>query len=387
VMPLRKSQIYLLAFSSAVITANLYYSQPLLAYWADTFQVSESSAGQTFFYSMLGQALGLIALIPLGDKLKRKKFLLWIIAAAMLAIIAAALSVNLVMLKAAMFVSGFFSVGPQIIIPLTVDLSPQKERTHVVGVITSGILTGTVFARLFSGSITVWMNWQMVYVFSALFTVIIFFLIRRYIPESRSDFKGSYKKILQSVWQLFKKYSEIRVAVIVSSCSFVVSRMFWATVAFLLAGHLFNLTTDLIGIFGLVTLTGSLSAPLAGKLEAHFSDKKVIVFGMLTLVTSFVVLYFFSSVLIFVVVGGALMEGSRQLVQVTMQSQTIGLVKEARSRLNMLYISGCFIGAALGAALGLAAWHWNGWEGVCVVAFVILAIQMLVYFQSLRNTF
>ncbi len=381
-MTLRKSQLYLLSFSAAVITANLYYSQPLLAYWAKTFEVSESNAGQTFFYSMLGQALGLITLIPLGDKLRRKRFLLWIVGAGALSVLGASVALNLVMLKVFMFISGFLAVGPQIMIPMAVDLNPPAERTHIVGMITSGILTGTVFARLFAGGITAWINWRTVYVLSAGLTILVFILIRYYIPESRSNFKGTYKDILISVWRLLKKYGEIRLAVVVSSCAFIVSRMFWATIAFLLAGQPFNLTTDVIGIFGIITLAGSLSAPLAGKLGDRFSGKKVILFGMTILFSSFILLYFFSTSFIMVLLGGLLMEGGRQLVQITMQGQTIGLVEGARSRLNMLFISGCFIGAALGAALGLAAWHWHKWEGVCYVGFAVLALQGIVYLQS-----
>lgn len=384
-MALRKSQIYLLSFSSAVIAANAYYAQPLLAYWSKAFGVSESNAGQVFFCSMLGQALGMITLIPLGDKLRRKRLILWTIGITIASVILAALSVNITMLKGSMLIAGFFSIGPQLMIPLAVDLSPKEERTHIVGMITSGVLSGVVFARLMSGSITAWISWRLVYALSAGFLVISFIFIQRFIPESRSKFEGSYKEILRSVWKLFRQYREIRVAILVSGSSFVLSRMFWATIAFLLASDPFNMNTDVIGMIGLVTLTGALSAPLAGKLNIRFSANKVIVFGIIVLVISFLLLFFFPSVLILIIVGGALMEGSRQLIQVTMQSQTISLVAEARSRLNMLFISGCFVGAALGAALGLIAWHWNKWQGVCYVAFIILALQSIIFARNWRK--
>lgn len=383
-MTLHKSQLYLLSFSSAVIAANAYYAQPLLDYWAETFQVSESNAGQVFFLSMLGQALGMIILIPLGDKWKRKRLILWTIGITTVTVIAAAAAVNITMLKACMFIAGFFSIAPQLMIPMAVDLSVKEARTHIVGLITAGVLSGVVFARLLGGSVTEWISWRVVYGLSALFLIVSFIFIYRYIPESRSKFEGSYKQILQSVWKLFRRYGEIRIAVVVSGCAFVLSRMFWATIAFLLANN-FGMNTGVIGLFGLVTLTGAFSAPLAGRLSARFSAHQVILFGIILLAISFLLLYFFSSVVILIIAGGILMEGSRQLTQITMQSQVISLVAGARSRLNMLYISGCFAGAALGAALGLIAWHWNKWEGVCYVAFAILTVQVVTYTFSLRR--
>lgn len=45
----------------------------------------------------------------------------------------------------------------------------------------------------------------------------------------------------------------------------------------------------------------------------------------------------------------------------------------------MLFIAGCFMGAALGAALGLLAWYLDRWNGVCYLAFVILAAQAVTF--------
>lgn len=384
-MTLRKSQIYLLSFSSAVIAANGYYAQPLLAYWAKAFHVSESNAGQVFFYSMLGQALGMITLIPLGDKLERKRLILWTVGITIVTVILAAVSVNIAMLKACMLFTGFFSVGPQLMVPLAVDLSVAEKRMHIVGMISAGVLTGVVFARLVGGSITAWINWRLVYALSAGFLIISFIFIYRFIPESRSKFEGSYKEILQSIWKLFRRHAEIRVAIVVSGSAFVLSRMFWATVAFLLAGRPFNMNTDVIGLFGLVTLAGSLSAPLAGKLTHRFTPHRVIVINLALLALSFLLMFLFPAAILVIIAGGLLMEGSRQLVQVTMQSQTISIAAEARSRLNMLFISGCFVGAALGAALGLIAWHWDKWRGVSYAAFVILIIQSITYLLAWRR--
>lgn len=383
-MALRKSQIYLLSFSSAIIAANAYYAQPLLSYWAKSFNVSEANAGQVFFYSILGQALGMIILIPFGDKLKRKKMILWSIGTITVMVILAAFSESICMLKTYLLIAGFFSIGPQLMIPMAVDITPKRERTHIVGLITAGVLSGVVAGRLLGGFITAWYNWRLVYEISAFFLTISFIAIYRFIPESKPKFEGHYSDILHSTWKLFCRFGEIRVAITVSGIGFVVSRMFWVTIAFLLGSVSFNLDTDIIGLFGLVTLAGAASASLTGMLNKRFTSNQIMQSGMITLMISFILLFFFHSNLLFIILGGILMEGSRQLIQITMQAQTISLEAEANSRLNTLFISGCFIGAALGAALGLIAWHLDNWEGVCYTAFLVLAIQIAIFILT-RN--
>lgn len=381
-MTLKKPQIYLLSFSSAIIIANIYYSQPLLAHWAETFQVSDTSSGQVFFCGMFGMALGAIVLIPLGDKLKRKKFILSIIGLNIVMVSLVAMSWNITVLKVCMLIVGFFSIGPQLIIPLAVDLSTNEDRSKVIGTIISGLLFGAIFARLMGGSITAWLNWRFVYILSAIFLVIVFIAIYRSIPESRSGYKGTYGDILQSLWKIFRQHDQVRVAMLLGGSCFVLSRAFWITIAFLLADSPFNMNTDAVGLFGLVTLAGAFNAPLVGRLNNRFSTGKIILAGIVILAIAFLLLFFFSSDLLLVITGGVFMEGGRQLIQVTMQSAAISTSKEARSRLNMLYIAGGFAGSALGAALGLVAWHWGKWDGVCYMVFVILLLQTIVLTQS-----
>lgn len=113
-------------------------------------------------------------------------------------VILAAFSESIFMLKVCLLIAGFFSIGPQLMIPMAVDLSPKHERAHIVGLITTGVLSGVVFGRLIGGFITVWYNWRLVYEISAFFLIISFIAIYRFIPESKPKFEGNYSDILHS---------------------------------------------------------------------------------------------------------------------------------------------------------------------------------------------
>ena len=47
------------------------------------------------------------------------------------------------------------------------------------------------------------------------------------------------------------------------------------------------------------------------------------------------------------------------------------LLPAARSRMNAVYMTGYFAGAAGGSALGTLAWHWGQWQGACLLGAVL----------------
>ena len=68
--------LWLMSIISAVVVANNYYNQPLLAEIAMVFQVSEGEVSRITVLTQLGYAFGLLMIIPLGDKFPRKRLIL-----------------------------------------------------------------------------------------------------------------------------------------------------------------------------------------------------------------------------------------------------------------------------------------------------------------------
>ena len=64
-------------------------------------------------------------------------------------------------------------------------------------------------------------------------------------------------------------------------------------------------------------------------------------------------------------VGVILLDVGAQLTQVGNQTRIFGLVPSARSRLNTVYMTVYFAGAAVGSALSTIAWERWKWNGVC----------------------
>ena len=78
--------------------------------------------------------------------------------------------------------------------------------------------------------------------------------------------------------------------------------------------------------------------------------------------------------LVGLVIGVVVLDMGAQMTQVANQTRIFGLVPSARSRLNTVYMTVYFSGAAAGSGLATIAWvHW-GWNGVCCLALALIAL-------------
>jgi MFS family permease len=85
------------------------------------------------------------------------------------------------------------------------------------------------------------------------------------------------------------------------------------------------------------------------------------------------------------VVGVIVLDMGAQMTQVANQTRIFGLVPSARSRLNTVYMTVYFTGAAAGSALATIAWvHWR-WNGVCLLALGLIALAAIVHATGHRT--
>jgi MFS family permease len=167
---------------------------------------------------------------------------------------------------------------------------------------------------------------------------------------------------------------------------------FWTTLAFFLSSH-YGLGAGFAGSCGLVGAAGALIAPFAGKMADKRGARWVITAGIATLALSYAVLWageWVTSGMSFAIrigvllVGVILLDVGAQLNQVGNQTRIFGLVPSARSRLNTVYMTVYFAGAAGGSALSTIAWDRWKWNGVCAMALGLIALAGLRHALGLR---
>jgi predicted MFS family arabinose efflux permease len=90
--PLSAATVFLMALACAFAVSTLYYNQPLLASMGASFGRSDAQAGQIAMLTQLGYASGLFLLVPLGDRVDRKRLIIALLACNMVSLLAVAIA-------------------------------------------------------------------------------------------------------------------------------------------------------------------------------------------------------------------------------------------------------------------------------------------------------
>jgi hypothetical protein len=121
-----------MAIACGVAAANIYYNQPMLGIMEAAFPGRVAVVGLVPTATQLGFAAGLLLLVPLGDRLERRRLILIQLAALTLSLAAAALAPDAWSLVLASTLVGVTSSVAQQIVPFAAELgrTQSSRRDH-----------------------------------------------------------------------------------------------------------------------------------------------------------------------------------------------------------------------------------------------------------------
>ncbi|SMP19482.1 MFS transporter [Flavobacterium hercynium] len=375
-----------MAACTGLIVANLYYCQPLIVLIAKEFNIPEANAGTIAYLTQGGYAIGLFFMVPLGDKIERKKQILITTLASVVALIIAATAKSFLVLQIASLLIGITSIVPQLILPLAASLTAPEERGKVVGTIMSGLLLGVLLSRTLSGFVGQILGWRSMFLIAAGICTLIFFVIQNKFPVNRPQFQGTYGQLIKSLFTLIKTQPLLREATLINVFCFAQFGAFWTTMVLLLSESPFNLNSSHIGLFGIVGASGALAAPLVGKMGDKGSPRVAVGYGCLLMLISFIVFYFSIESIAGIVIGIVLIDIGIQGVHISNQTRVYSLLPEARNRLNTVFMSFSFLGTAAGTAYGLLLWKLGGWHAVTIGCAALSLLSLVVYGVTFKSS-
>jgi predicted MFS family arabinose efflux permease len=354
-----------MSVSVGVIVANLYYIQPLLSSIASSFHISVPQVGSVAMMTQLGAALGMLFFVPLGDTKERRRLIvsLLVLESVFLALMAGAQSY--LWLALASLGIGIAGSTVHLIVPFAAQLASPGRRGAAVGAVLSGLLFGILLARTLSGLLGAWMGWRAIYWLASGMMLLLAVLIRLGLPRSKPTLTLSWPKLIHSAAVLVRTQPVLREAALLSAILFCAFSAFWTTLVFFLETPPYHYGSAVAGLFGLVGAAGALSAPFIGRLADRYGARRNVLFALLITVASFVVLYLFGKHMSGLVAGVILLDIGVQAGHVSNQTRIYGLLPEARSRLNMVYMICYFTAGAAGSFAGSLLWHHFAWAGVC----------------------
>ncbi|WP_243900286.1 MFS transporter [Hymenobacter defluvii] len=376
--PIAPALVWLMAITCGLVVANLYYNQPLLVEISDTFSITEGRASLVATATQVGYTLGLLFMVPLGDKLEQKKLIILQLLGAAACLVVVAVAPTFGILLTASLLTGLFSSVPQLLMPLAAHLANDQERGRVVGKVMSGLLIGILLSRTISGYVGAHFGWRTMFWAAAATMVVLSGILLLMLPRHQPLFSGSYKELLRSLGNLTREQPLLRRSALVGACMFAGFSAFWTTLVFFLESPAYGYHSDTAGLFGLIGASGALAAPLAGKSADKRGAEYALGGGILLFLGAYVLLALGGHYLIGLIIGVVVLDVGQQLTHISNQSQVFALVPEARSRLNTVYMTASFIGASIGSYAGGLAWTAFSWPGVCGVGLVFVGTAWLV---------
>jgi predicted MFS family arabinose efflux permease len=369
-----------LGLACAVGVSTMYYNQPLLLEMGHTYGVTAGRTGFVAVATQVGYAVGLLTFVPLGDVLERRGLMMRMYAAVAIALLLVAVAPTLQLLIVGSVVIGMFASVTHVALPIAPDLVSHEQRGRAIGTVMTGLLLGILLARTFSGWVSGIHGWRWVFVVAAVMNAAFAPLLKKVMPKLPPKQKLRYSDAMKSLWTLFRTQSLLRESSFVGALVFASFSCFWTTLAFLLHSH-YGLGAGVAGTFGVIGAAGAMVAPLAGRLADKHGSRWVISVGIALLAASYLLLWAEEAAhlsmvfhLVALVIGVIVLDMGAQMTQVANQTRIFGLVPSARSRLNTVYMTVYFAGAAAGSALATIAWvHW-GWNGVCSLALGLIVL-------------
>ncbi|MEO8100238.1 MAG: MFS transporter [Acidobacteriota bacterium] len=379
---LRPGLFRLMAISVGTVVANLYYAQPLLPDLAREFHLSVTATGAVAMLGMAGAGIGQLIFVPLGDIRERRRLIVSMIAAAAVALAFMASAQNAAWLMFATFACGVSASVNHITTPYAAHLAPAGQRGRVVGTVISGLLIGVLVSRTYSGWVGEVFGWRAVFASATLLMIAMAILMRRWLPEGPPESSLTWPQLMASVIPLWRTQPVLRQAVLVNTLMFGAFSGFWTAMVFFVEGPPYNYTSRGAGLFGLIGAAGALCAPLAGRLTDRSGGHKNVLYAIYGVMLAFAILGLFGTNLAGFILGVIILDLAQQFGHVSNQTRIYGLVPEARSRLNMVYMTCSFSGAAAGSYLSTYWWHRAGWTGVCIFSIALMIAALAIWWRS-----
>ena len=354
--PIAPALVWLMAITCGLVVANLYYNQPLLVEISTTFGVTESRASLVATATQVGYTLGLLFLVPLGDKLEQKRLILLQLLGAIgcLVVVATAPTFGLVLLGSLLL--GIFCSVPQLLLPLAAHLANDRERGRVVGTVMSGLLIGILVSRTISGYVGAQFGWRAMFWAGAAVMVVLGAVLALCCPATSRPLRAATAACCAR-WRASRAGSRCCAA-----------RRWWARAcsgASACSGPRSCSSSKAPPTATTATRPACLAwwAPPArwpprwpaGRPDRRGADY-ALGLGILLFMGAYLLLAASGYYLIGLIVGVVILDVGQQITHISNQSRVFALLPEARSRLNTVYMTACFAGASLGSYTGGLAW-------------------------------
>ncbi|MBK0024729.1 MFS transporter [Stenotrophomonas sp. S48] len=368
----------LLAIAAGASVANVYYAQPLLAELAHAFALAPALAGWVVAATQAGSVMALLGLLPLADRLDRRRLLRLQMVALVLALLGLAAAKSPAGLLLGMVLVGLLGTAlTQGLIACTAGLAAEHERGRAVGMVQGGVFIGLLLARVVSGSVAALAGWRAVYLLSAVMVATVGLLLWRRLPAMPAPaVLPSVRALYAGMFAMLRGNPALRERGPLALLLFAGLNVFWAAVPLPLSAPALGWSTAAIGALGLAGAFGAALAARVGQwMDRGFAHRVSLAALALMLLAWWPLLGLPQSVAV-LLLGVVVLDLGGQALHVSNQSLLLRAPPQQHGRLVALYMLFYALGSGVGGALGPWLQMRWGWAAVCAAGAAIALLAL-----------
>ncbi|SMQ74571.1 Predicted arabinose efflux permease, MFS family [Altererythrobacter xiamenensis] len=387
---LSRAQEYGLAATTAVVTANAYYIHPIISEVADSFSVGQAEIGIVPALNQLALALGILLLLPLGDRYSNRRLCILFVSLQSLAMLGMALATQFLVFTAASTILGFVTVAPYLLPAFASKRVAPERLGQVTAFLTAGVIFGILVARVGAGIVAEQFGWRTVYWIA----VALMFAVTLMLPVSmRSETSadktptGSYHELVLSVFRLTRTYPEVLWSAAIQALNFAMFTATWLALALHLTSPSLGYGVDTVGYLAGIAVVSIFATPRLGRLADKIGARRARVYAALLQLFGVALLYPLGFSAWALIVPLVLINLVGPSVDVAGRMTFLSLDPSIRTRLTTIYIVIMFVGGGIGSILGTWSFDTYGWAGTCaaiLMASIVVTAMSIMAERSWR---
>ncbi|SFL88340.1 MFS transporter [Salibacterium qingdaonense] len=365
--------------AAAMMTfANLYFPQPLLPHFSESFGVSETTASLLVSVPLFVLGITFFVYTALSDAFGRRPIIFTALGLGTLGTIAVSAAPTFeVMLAGRIFQAAGLAGIPVAAMAYISEEFKMRAMTVAVGAYISCNSLGGMSGRVLSGVLTDIWNWRTAFIVMTVLSVILTVLVYMLLPRSQ-EFQGRPLK-LKTIIQDNKDHLAsplLRGAYIIGGLHFLLFMGIFTFITYYLSQEPFHASTGILGLLFLTYSAGTVSSTLAGKAAQRWKQTVCMFTGMACMAVSLAA----TLVPVFPVIIAALLLlcFGFFFTHSTSSAWVTRHAAHARASASGLYLTSYYIGGSLGSLYYGVLWTWLGWNAVIFGSFAILIITTIV---------
>ena len=369
--------VLLMALACGLCAGSAYFNQPLIYSIEKSLGISTSQAGFAVVVAQIGYGLGLMLLVPLGDLLNKRKLIVSLMVFAAISQILLSLSSSLSGLYFFTLCATFGAISAQVLIPFASTISPPESSAAIVGKLMSGLVMGIILSRTFAGFVSTYWSWEGVYLSSGILTLGFALLMWHKLPNTEPQSGLTVMGIYRSLFKLARHHPHLIRRACAGALGFGILSMVFTSMTFVLGSAPYHFSDFEIGLFGLLGVIGIYSASWSGKTVGQGKENLVATLCISLMLLSCIPLFFAQQNIVVYAIGVLMSYFGLTAFHVLNQNLVYRIDIKARSRINAVYMTIYFSGAAIGSLGAVYAWEHFEWIG-CVALGLVFALGILV---------